>query len=174
MGFMYSTHAIKDIKTVLAAVQKVQKDVPLLKVVSFGQELDNKQTYPANFEYHLTPSQDSIQEIYRSADCWVISSTSEGFYMPGIEAAACRCPLVSTRCGGPEDFIEDGISGHLVGIGDSDEMAERIKKILQLDNDSWQKMSEASYKISLNFDWDSSAEILEKALYKELAKGKNE
>ena len=93
--------------------------------------------------------------------------------MPGIEAAACHCPIVSTRCGGPEDYIEDGKSGYLVDVGDSDKMAECIEKILKLDDDNWRKMSEASYQISLNFDWDKSAEILEKALLEKLNKRKN-
>ncbi len=172
---MYSRHVLKDIETTLAAIVKVQKYFPQLKVVSFGgKDLDSNQYFPSNFEFHLSPPQTLIPELYRSADCWIISSKSEGFYMPGIEAAACRCPLVSTRCGGPEDYIEHGKSGYLVDIGDSDRMAEYIKKILELDDKNWQKMSEASYKKSLEFDWDLSAEILEKALLKELAKRKND
>jgi glycosyltransferase involved in cell wall biosynthesis len=93
--------------------------------------------------------------------------------MPGIEAAACRCPLVSTRCGGPEDYIEEGKSGYLVDVGDSNKIAERIKKIVELNNDDWCTMSEASYSISLKFDWDVSAGIMEKALFDELDKNKS-
>ena len=174
VGFMYSPHPLKDIETTLAAIRKVQKQIPNLKVISFGGRVLNKNyIFPSNFEFHLAPPQALIPELYRSADCWIGSSILEGFYMPGIEAAACHCPIVSTRCGGPEDYIEDGKSGYLVDVGDSDKMAECIEKILKLDDDNWRKMSEASYQISLNFDWDKSAEILEKALLEKLNKRKN-
>ena len=101
---------------------------------------------------------------------WIISSSSEGFYMPGIEAAACRCPLVSTRCGGPEDYIQEGVSGFLVVIGDAVEMAMQILEILRLGDDEWRRMSEASYQTSLQFDWNRSAEILEDAILTAIGK----
>ncbi len=86
--------------------------------------------------------------------------------MPGIEAMASHCPIVSTRCGGPEDFVREGVNGHLVDVGDDEAMADRIARVLHLDAGSWSKMSEASYSIAREFDWDQSAEILEAALYR--------
>ncbi len=165
VGFMYSLHPLKNIESTLQALRKVQEEIPQLRVVSFGgKPINKKHILPSNFEFHLSPPQAYIPELYRSTDCWIISSTSEGFYMPGIEAAACRCPLVSTRCGGPEDYIKEGQSGFLIKIGDADEMAKRILDIIRLDEPKWKAMSEASYQLSLEFDWDRSAEILEKAL----------
>ena len=84
--------------------------------------------------------------------------------MPGLEAAACRCPIVSTRCGGPEDYVVDGETGFLVEVGDARGMAEAILKVVGQSEERWRKMSEASYLKSLEFDWDKSAAILEKAL----------
>ena len=84
--------------------------------------------------------------------------------MAGLEAAACRCPLVCTRCGGPEDYVEEGINGHLVHVGDANGMAERILTVLSLDDLEWRAMGEASYAIAKRFDWDRSAEVLEAAL----------
>ncbi len=84
--------------------------------------------------------------------------------MPGLEAAACHCPIVSTRCGGSEDYVEDGESGRPVPVGDVEAMADAILEVLDLSDSDWGRMSEASYSIAQRFDWDRSAEILEDAL----------
>ena len=76
----------------------------------------------------------------------------------------CRCPVVSTRCGGPEDYIRDGENGRLVRVGDVGAMTDAILDVLALDEAAWRRMSEAAYDMSRAFDWDQSAELLEKAL----------
>ena len=40
-------------------------------------------------------------------------------------------PVVSTRCGGPEDFIIDGETGLLVPVGDAHKMADAIISLLE-------------------------------------------
>ena len=42
---------------------------------------------------------------------------------------ACGCPVISTRCGGPEEFVINGETGILVGF-DAEEMAAAILKVL--------------------------------------------
>jgi glycosyltransferase involved in cell wall biosynthesis len=42
---------------------------------------------------------------------------------------ASGCPVVSTRCGGPEEFVRDGETGYLVDSS-PDAMAARIEEIV--------------------------------------------
>ena len=88
--------------------------------------------------------------------------------MPGIEAAACGCPVVTTRCGGPEDYIKDSHNGFLVNVGDAQDMAKKIIRVLSMDEPSWREMSSNSASYVKSFDWDKSAEILESALLNEI------
>ena len=85
--------------------------------------------------------------------------------MPGLEAAACGCPVVSTRCGGPEDYVKDGYNGYLVDVGDAEGMAERLIQLLSFDDARWAEISAASSQYVQRFDWDVSAAILEQAFY---------
>jgi glycosyltransferase involved in cell wall biosynthesis len=70
-----------------------------------------------------------IPEILRSLDVYVLSSTTEGFSIACIEAMAAGIPVVATRSGGPEEILEDGRSGLLVPVKDSDALAHAIYKI---------------------------------------------
>lgn len=167
VGLLFSRVAWKGVDTAFEAIRLVQRSCPELRVISFGaRPMERSRITPDHFEFHLRPPQEMIPTLYRSADCWIVSSTLEGFGMPGLEAAACGCPVVATRCGGPEDYVEDGVNGYLVPVGDPEAMADAILKVLTLDETRWKAMSDASYAIAKRFDWDRSAEILENALLK--------
>lgn len=70
----------------------------------------------------------------KKASVFVLSSKWEG--LPGvlIQALACGCPVVSTDCfSGPSEILRDGQYGHLVAVGDVDEMATVMESILMGD-----------------------------------------
>lgn len=169
VGIQYSHAGFKDIKTGLEALRIVKEKMPNARVIMFGSSKHNPQhVLPEGTEFFHRPEQALIPSLYRMCDCWVLSSTDEGFGMPGIEAAACRTPVVSTRCGGPEDYIVEGVTGHLVPQKDAEALAERILHVLRLPEDQWVRMSEAAYAKAHEFNWDRSAERLEAVLMAEV------
>jgi glycosyltransferase involved in cell wall biosynthesis len=172
VGVVHNRDVWKGVETAFKALRIAQRSVPALRVISFGsRSLATGPEPPANFEFHCAPDQSLIPELYRRCDAWILPSTLEGFGMPGLEAAACRCPVIATRCGGPEDYVRDGESGFLVDVGDAEAMAARILDVVRFDEERWRAMSEASYAIARTFDWDRSAEILEQALQAALQRG---
>ncbi|MDO8312470.1 MAG: glycosyltransferase family 4 protein, partial [Sideroxyarcus sp.] len=169
VGMLYGVAALKGASTAFNALRLLKDRFPGLRAIAFGSQLPlAEHDAPDWLEYHLCPRQAEIPYLYQQADCWIVPSTTEGFGMPGIEAAACHCPIVSTRCGGPEDYVEDGVSGFLVPIGDSAAIADAVSRVLNLDSARWRAMSQASYEISKQFDWDRSAETLQNALRRAL------
>ncbi|MBL4591966.1 MAG: glycosyltransferase family 4 protein [Phycisphaerales bacterium] len=167
IGMLMGTESFKDTPTGVRAIRILQERVPGLRVIAFGKRPPPAEwDLPECVEHHRSPAQDLIPKLYQQANCWVITSSAEGFGMPGIEAAASHCPLVSTRCGGPEDFVREGENGFMIDVGDAEAMADAIERVLNLDDDEWKKMSKASYSIAREFDWDRSAEKLEAQSYK--------
>ncbi len=70
-----------------------------------------------------------------NAEVFVLPSSYEGFGNVLTEAMACGTPVVSTRCPhGPDEIIEDGISGFLVPVDNPQKMGEAILKILGNNN----------------------------------------
>ncbi|MEK9753830.1 MAG: glycosyltransferase, partial [Rhodospirillaceae bacterium] len=51
---------------------------------------------------------EALRRFYQSLDVFVIASLHEGLAIAGLEAMACGVPVVSTRCGGPADYVFDG------------------------------------------------------------------
>ena len=167
IGMLMGHSSFKDTPTGMRCIRRLVDRFPDLRVIGFGALPLSPDLDPHGcIEYHQNPSQNLIPQLYRRADCWVIPSKAEGFGMPGIEAMASHCPIVSTRCGGPEDFVREGENGYLVDVGDDEAMADRIERVLRASNDDWARMSARSYEIAQEFDWDKSAEKLESALYR--------
>ncbi len=171
VGFMYSRRAWKGGAAAFEALRIVQQAVPELRVLSFGDGgLAGDPPRLRNFELRVAPPQEAIAALYRRCDCWLVPSESEGFGLPGLEAAACRCPVVSTRCGGPEDYVREGENGFLVPVGDAKAMAARVLEVITRPEAEWRALSDASHVIASGFDWDRSAERLEDLLRGALAR----
>jgi glycosyltransferase involved in cell wall biosynthesis len=66
-----------------------------------------------------------LGQFYRDIDLFAIPSRQEGLCIAGVEAMACGVPVVSTRCGGPEDYVRPGETGILVGF-DPHEFADAL------------------------------------------------
>jgi glycosyltransferase involved in cell wall biosynthesis len=47
--------------------------------------------------------------LYRSADCFVLSTRGEGWGMPVLEAMACGLPAIATNWSGPADFLTPAV-----------------------------------------------------------------
>ena len=74
-------------------------------------------------------SRDRLAEHLQTLDVFVVPSHQEGLCIAALEAMACGCPVVSTTCGGPEEFVRDGQTGFLTGFNEFD-MAAAIARIV--------------------------------------------
>ncbi len=89
---------------------------------------------------YLSPSE--LAAVIQRWEVFVIPSHQEGLCIAGLEAMACGVPVVSTRCGGPEDFVLEGLTGSLVDA-DPHAMAAAIARICS-DHSLQQRLSEGA------------------------------
>ncbi len=68
--------------------------------------------------------QEGVETLLPAADLFLLPSESESFGLAALEAMACGVPVVGTRTGGLPEVVDDGVNGHLCGIGETGCMAE--------------------------------------------------
>ena len=56
-----------------------------------------------------------LAQMYRSADCFVLPTSGEGWGMPTLEAMACGLPVISTHWSAQTEFLDDEV-GYQVDI----------------------------------------------------------
>ena len=66
--------------------------------------------------FFLGFTEDTVDFLH-GIDVFLLCSTSEGFSLSLIEAMACGLSVISTKCGGPEEIVEHGVTGILVPPG---------------------------------------------------------
>jgi glycosyltransferase involved in cell wall biosynthesis len=71
----------------------------------------------------------ALAGLYRALDLFVVPSQQEGLSIVALEAMAAGLPIVSTRCGGPEDFVVEGETGLLAGH-DAASLAAAIRRLI--------------------------------------------
>lgn len=89
---------------------------------------------------HLAPVQ--LAELLQTFDVFTIPSHQEGLCIAALEAMACGVPIVSTRCGGPEDYVKPDITGQL-SEGNPEQFANAIEAVC-LDRDKRNSFSTAA------------------------------
>jgi glycosyltransferase involved in cell wall biosynthesis len=68
---------------------------------------------------------DAVREAMWAANCFVLPSHAENFGVVLIEALSTGLPVISTRCGGPEDIVTDEV-GMLLRPGDEPGLADAL------------------------------------------------
>lgn len=126
----------KNIDLLLAAVARASVFMPEISAVLIGGEADSKKRarllqlgIADRVQFIANAEGPELRDQLRSFDLFVVPSYQEGLCIAALEAMSCGCPVISTRCGGPEEFVVDGTTGFLVGF-DPDEMAAAMLKVL--------------------------------------------
>ncbi len=71
-----------------------------------------------------------LWSLMKSAECFVLTSSYEGFGMVLTEAMAAGCPVVSYDIDyGPREFIDDGINGRLIQDGNIEQMSAALVEL---------------------------------------------
>jgi glycosyltransferase involved in cell wall biosynthesis len=79
---------------------------------------------------HGSFDRDQIERVFEALDVVVLPAICpESFGLVVAEALSAGRPVLATRCGGPEDQIEDGVNGWLVDANDCVALSKRIRQL---------------------------------------------
>ena len=166
VGTMYSIDSYKAAEVAIRAFELARERVPTLRLVSFGNcPATRDLPLPQGADYVVRPPQEQLRDRYAACDVWLVSSRSEGFGLPILEAMACRTPVIATPTGAAPELIAGG-GGVLVGYDDPRAMADQIVRLVTLPDADWRALSGAAYATARGNDWDRATDLFEAALAK--------
>ncbi len=165
IGFMYSQTPWKGTEVIRETIERVRRALPVVRVRAVGLDTPSRALpLPPATDFLYRPPQAQLPAFYASCDVWLCGSWTEGFTLPPMEAMACRCPVVSTRVGGPDEMIREGVNGYLVEPGDAAALGQRLVDVLTSHATRWRGMSDAAYATAREYTWERAADDMQAAL----------
>lgn len=120
----------KNAGLLVRAFARIHATVPSLRLVMAGDDPPADLVALADtlgvkdrvmFAGHV--DRDALVALHQRAMLFVLPSRQEGLGIAVEEAMSCGVPVISTRCGGPEDLVDDGRTGLLVPNDDERALA---------------------------------------------------
>lgn len=127
--------AVKDLPTMLLAIELAVKHVPELSLWIIGDGPERARLEKMVQQHDLTKhvrfwgEQIEIAHFFRAADLFIMSSVSEGVPMSLLQAMSIGIPAVLTDVGGMAEVLQLSGSGMLGPVGDPSAMAKSIVQL---------------------------------------------
>lgn len=137
VGRISRVKGIEDYVEAAISVLRIREDVGFLVVGTEEDKALGQKVRKRVDSLHLadkiifTGYRKDIPSLLQEIDLVVCSSLKEGFPYSCLEAMAASRALVATRCGGPDELIISGETGYLTDVGNPDELARAILKIVE-------------------------------------------
>lgn len=96
------------------------------------------------------------QALLRAADIFALPSLHEAFGLVYLEAMQAGLPVIATRPGGQEDFLEEGVSAHLVPADDPRALTTALTRLAD-DPVARRRMGEAARHAAAAFTLETAA-----------------
>ena len=141
----------------IAVIKKLKNIYPDLSVDVITS--DKKINMPSFVNIHYRISPDKVAEIDNNNNVFLCTSRKEGYGLPGLEAMACGCALVSTAYRGVMEYAINGENSLLAPLDDVDEL---VRNICRLFNDKIlrDKIVKGGLKTADELDFRNSAKVL--------------
>jgi glycosyltransferase involved in cell wall biosynthesis len=72
-----------------------------------------------------------VPQLAAACQVSVLTSLEEGLSRFLLESLACHTPVITSDCGGPTEFIEDGVNGFIVPLRDGKAVADKVRLLYQ-------------------------------------------
>jgi glycosyltransferase involved in cell wall biosynthesis len=112
--------------------------------------------------------QQALFELLPQCDVYLSASSYESYSMATAEAVAHGLPVLAYATGAIGDWIEDGVTGRLIGLGKPEHFFQALRRLLterhvlhQLRNNAWARTAHLAFH-----SWDQTYRDFLQALEK--------
>jgi N-acetyl-alpha-D-glucosaminyl L-malate synthase BshA len=138
---------VKRVKDVIATFAKVRAKVPAVLVMvgdgpDRGAAEDEARQLGVFDDVKFLGRIDAVAPLLAIADVYLLPTDRESFGLSALEAMACGVPVVAAGVGGMPEVVEDGVTGTLCAVGDTDAMAAAAIRLIT-DRAHWERQGAA-------------------------------
>jgi glycosyltransferase involved in cell wall biosynthesis len=101
---------------------------------------------------HGSVPQQALFELLPQCDLYLSASSYESYSMAGAEAAAHGLPIIAYATGALGDWIEDGVNGQLIALGQPEQFFQALRRLLterhtlnQLRHNAWARTASLAF-----------------------------
>lgn len=148
----------KGFDLLITAWSKIAQQVPGWKVIIVGSGEDELMLKQMAKDFAVEDSivfagqQKDMDQFYRQASFFCMSSRFEGFGMVLIEAQSYGLPIVAFDCDtGPAEIVQHNINGLLVESGNINGLTNSLLELINLSNIQYEKMSSNAVENSVRY-----------------------
>lgn len=133
VGAMIPRKRFANLIKAVADVLKIHDDI-YLHIIGDGYMREELKQQVADLKidnrviFHGYKNASEITNIYETCDCFALVSASETFGVVYVEAMAAGLPVIATRCGGPEDFVNEK-NGLLLEVDNHQQLCNALEYI---------------------------------------------
>jgi len=104
-----------------------------------------------NGRVHFFGFRDDVPALMQAADVVVHCSVApEPFGRVIVEAMLSKRPVIASSAGGASEIVQDRVTGFTAIPGDADDLAKRVREVLELTDDIRMQMIETAYQSALD------------------------
>lgn len=157
-------HPLKQIPQAYAALEYLKRLGVDIRLVRLVRKAEKETPKDIKTKWYVNPTQEEVGNIYRSVDVLLVTSSSEGFGLPILEAMMSGIPFVATDNGGSRDLVPETVKDNLINVGDIKAMGDALYH-LAIDKAHWEKFSRLGLTKAKQWSWKKVAVDLEKFLH---------
>ncbi|MEX1447568.1 glycosyltransferase family 4 protein [Enterococcus sp. C76] len=162
IGYVSRIDKEKGWDTLLYALQQLVHRNHDLKLIMVGDGAQNKEALDLikklNLEEYVEKynclTQIELVEIYSKIDVFIFPSTraGESLGLVGLESMACGTPVIGSKLGGIQTYLEDGKNGYFVRPGNQKDIEEKIEKYRKLSDKEKNRLSQYAIETAKKYD----------------------
>ena len=166
--FQYRSSKAKGCEYAIEVCKKIKNKYSDAEINVISNE-EKPENLPDYFHYNQNVSQEEVAKINNESSVFVCTTIDEGFGLPGLEAMACGCAVVSSSYQGVLEYAADGENALLSHVRDVDAMVANIVKLFEED-ELRKRIAENGIKTGEERSLENSAKEFERILVEECGK----
>lgn len=133
IAFHYRKAPLKGCDYAIKTIDILREKYDDLEVLVVGN-VDCPDVLKGKCQYFKNIKQEDVARVNNMARVFMCTSLEEGFGLPGLEAMACGCALVTTDYAGAMEYAEDGVNALVSHIRDYEGMANNVIRLFENDS----------------------------------------